>query len=144
MVRPFVLLMAGLMLTAAPAARPKPKVPAAKAKPNGSAGKAKAAAPKGRANGRRVARRPSTPPRPAAPSADRYREIQQALIDKGFLQGAATGSWDARSVEALNRYKQTQNLKPDGRIDALSLIGLGLGPKRQASSAVPAGETTQP
>lgn len=67
-----------------------------------------------------------------APTADRYREIQQALIERGFLGGAATGVWNQESVEALNRFKREQNLKVDGKLDSLSLIALGLGPKRPA------------
>jgi peptidoglycan hydrolase-like protein with peptidoglycan-binding domain len=71
------------------------------------------------------------------PSQDRYREIQQALIDKGYLQGEATGAWDATSVTALNRFKQDQNQKADGRLDSRSLIALGLGPKKDSYISVP-------
>jgi hypothetical protein len=81
-----------------------------------------------------------SPPRPAVqmqPSQDRYREIQQALIDKGYLQGEATGAWDATSVTALNRFKQDQNQKADGRLDSRSLIALGLGPKKDSYISVP-------
>ena len=67
-----------------------------------------------------------------SPTPERYREIQQALIDRGFLASAATGQWNQESVEALNRFKKEQNLKVDGKLDSLSLIALGLGPKRPA------------
>lgn len=89
---------------------------------------------------RTPARRYYAPARPAVqmqPTADRYREIQQALIDKGFLEGTATGSWDADSVNALNRFKQAQNQKADGRLDSRSLIALGLGPKKESYISVP-------
>lgn len=71
----------------------------------------------------------------AAPTADRYREIQQALIDKGYLAGPATGTWDASSIAALNTFKRDQNLKTDGKLDSLALIALGLGPKRRTDLA---------
>ena len=66
------------------------------------------------------------------PSADRWREIQQALADKGYYTGEVTGAWDQASIEALNRFKTAQKLKADGKICSLSLIALGLGPKYEA------------
>lgn len=65
-----------------------------------------------------------------APTPDRYKEIQQALASKGYLQGEATGQWGPDSVDALKRFQGAQNLTPDGKINSLSLIALGLGPKR--------------
>jgi peptidoglycan hydrolase-like protein with peptidoglycan-binding domain len=65
-----------------------------------------------------------------APSPDRYKEIQQALASKGFYQGEPTGEWGPDSVDALKRFQTAQSLTPDGRIGSLSLIALGLGPKR--------------
>lgn len=81
-----------------------------------------------------VARRP---PLQQQPTADRYKEIQQALADKGYFRGAPDGAWSAESVEALKRFQKDQNLDPDGKIGALSLIALGLGPKRVAKSEQP-------
>ncbi len=65
-----------------------------------------------------------------APSPERYKEIQQALASKGYLQGEPTGEWGSESVEALKRFQTDQNLTADGKISSLSLIALGLGPKR--------------
>ena len=71
-----------------------------------------------------------------APTPDRYKEIQQALASKGYLQsGAPTGVWDNSSVEALKKFQADQNLEPSGKLDSLSLIGLGLGPKRDQQPA---------
>jgi peptidoglycan hydrolase-like protein with peptidoglycan-binding domain len=64
------------------------------------------------------------------PTPERYQEIQQALIDKGFLPGPATGKWDTQSSDALRRFQVDQKLEPTGKLNALSLIRLGLGPKR--------------
>jgi hypothetical protein len=71
--------------------------------------------------------------RQLAPSPDRYREIQQALATKGYLQPEqATGAWDQNSTDALKRFQAEQNLEPSGKINSLSLIALGLGPKHDA------------
>lgn len=72
-------------------------------------------------------------PRPvlqAQPTTDRYKEIQQALIDRGHLKGEATGVWNAESIAALKSFQQEQQLDGSGKLDARSLIALGLGPKR--------------
>lgn len=68
------------------------------------------------------------------PTPDRYREIQQALADRGYLKAEPNGVWGQDSTEALKRFQEDQNLKPTGKLDSLSLITLGLGPKRTASS----------
>jgi peptidoglycan hydrolase-like protein with peptidoglycan-binding domain len=72
-----------------------------------------------------------------APTEDRYKEIQQALAAKGYLRGDTSGKWDADSVEALKRFQTDQNLSPDGKINSLSLIAMGLGPKRLAAQTHP-------
>ena len=64
------------------------------------------------------------------PTPDRFNEIQQALSSRGYLQSTPNGTWDAASVEALKRFQGEQNLPPTGKITSLSLIALGLGPKR--------------
>ncbi len=76
--------------------------------------------------------------RQAAPSQDRYREIQTALAAKGYLSAEeATGNWGPSSVEALKRFQAEQNLDASGKINSLSLIALGLGPKRDNPVVVP-------
>lgn len=68
-----------------------------------------------------------------APTPERYREIQQALIARGYLKGEPTGKWDEASIEAMRRFQQDQNIEPSGKLDALSLIALGLGPRRDSN-----------
>lgn len=70
-----------------------------------------------------------------APTQDRYIEIQQALVTRGFLDATPSGSWDAASAEAMKRFQEEQNLPPTGKITSLSLIALGLGPKRNPLTA---------
>jgi peptidoglycan hydrolase-like protein with peptidoglycan-binding domain len=65
-----------------------------------------------------------------APTADRYKEIQQALASKGYFHGEPNGQWGAESTDALKHFQSDQSLMPDGKITSLSLIALGLGPKR--------------
>ena len=79
-----------------------------------------------------VARRP---PVQMQPSTDRYKEIQQALAGKGYFRGTPDGTWGSESVDALKRFQKDQNLDPDGKIGSLSLMALGLGPKRGVASA---------
>lgn len=64
-----------------------------------------------------------------APTPDRYKEIQEALAKKGYLHGEATGVWSQDSADALRRFQQDQNLQASGKLDSLSIIALGLGPK---------------
>ena len=78
------------------------------------------------------------------PSTDRYKEIQQALADKGYFRGTPDGTWGAESVEALKRFQKDQNLDPDGKIGSLSLMALGLGPKRGVASAQSAPTGSEP
>jgi peptidoglycan hydrolase-like protein with peptidoglycan-binding domain len=68
------------------------------------------------------------------PTAERYRQIQQALIDKGYMQDPATGDWGLDSVAALRRFQTDQKLEVSGKINALTLIRLGLGPKRDPAA----------
>jgi peptidoglycan hydrolase-like protein with peptidoglycan-binding domain len=82
------------------------------------------------------------PPRPRyyaqlQPAPERYKEIQQALADKGYFSGTPDGVWGASSMDALKRFQHDQNLSEDGKVDSLSLIALGLGPKRTAGAVEP-------
>jgi hypothetical protein len=52
----------------------------------------------------------------------------------------ANGSWNTSSTEALKRFQSEQSLDSSGKINALSLIALGLGPKHdpvQVTSPAP-------
>ena len=75
--------------------------------------------------------------RQLAPNPERYKEIQQALAAKGYLNAAPSGVWDNESADALRRFQRDQNLEPSGKLNSMSLIALGLGPKREGGPAVP-------
>ena len=100
-----------------------------------NAGAKTAVAKKGTATKKAAPKRPAVTwrNRQMAPSADRYKEIQNALVARGYLSPEdATGNWNQTSVDGLKRFQSQQNLDPSGKIDSLSLIALGLGPKREA------------
>ena len=66
------------------------------------------------------------------PTKERYKQIQEALASKGFLAPKeATGQWTDASISALKRFQANQNLEATGKINSLSLIALGLGPKHE-------------
>lgn len=80
---------------------------------------------------RRPVRRPTIQ---QSPTADRYREIQNALAAKGYLKTPPNGIWDKDSVEAMQQFQKDKNLEPTGKLTARSLGELGLGPKPQESA----------
>ena len=100
-------------------------------------------APKSSSSNRRAsksAKKTAPPARPRVqqqPSPDRYKEIQQALADKGYFRGPVDGNWGPESVDALTRFQHEQSLVEDGKLSSLALIALGLGPKRAALSTAP-------
>ena len=73
---------------------------------------------------------------PAAPTPERYQEIQQALAARGYYKGPVNGTWGSDSVDALKRFQHDQNLTEDGKVGSLSLIALGLGPNRGTAGSV--------
>jgi peptidoglycan hydrolase-like protein with peptidoglycan-binding domain len=90
---------------------------------------------------RTVARRPAGQQQP---SPERYREIQQALAEKGYFHGESNGVWGPDSIDALKRFQEGQSLTANGKIDSLSLIALGLGAKRETAQRVQTPTQPQP
>ena len=68
------------------------------------------------------------------PTRERYAEIQTALAQAGYFQGPTNGDWGPTSVNALAYFQKDHGLEPTGKIDALSLVKLGLGPKYDTPS----------
>jgi N-acetylmuramoyl-L-alanine amidase len=69
-------------------------------------------------------------------------EIQQALADKGYYTGPINGVWGSECVDALKRFQADQSIAVDGKLGSLSLIALGLGPKREPVSQLSAKPST--
>jgi hypothetical protein len=149
-----LLLVWGVAIPAAPQttkAPPKKTTTAPKATPKQAAPAKKTATakPKTTAKKRTTARKraPARPRTQQQPTPERNLEIQQALVDKGYLQNPPTGVWDAPSSDALKRFQTDQQLQATGKLDSLSLIRLGLGPKREAltpASLPPPGSVAKP
>ena len=136
---PFALMATLLLLVwcADAATATKRKTPVKKGTPSKSA-------PSKTASKKKAPAKKGAPKKPAvtwrnrqlAPTPDRYREIQSALAAKGYLKPEdASGAWNQNSTEALKRFQADQNLDSSGKINSLSLIALGLGPRRDTASA---------
>ena len=55
-------------------------------------------------------------------------EIQQALIREHYLTGEPTGSWDAQTQAAMQKYQSDQGWQTRLMPDSRALKKLGLGP----------------
>jgi hypothetical protein len=61
----------------------------------------------------------------------RAREIQEALIREHYLDGAAAGTWDAKSQAAMQRYQADNGWQSKSVPDSRALIKMGLGPDHE-------------
>jgi hypothetical protein len=121
---------------AKPAAKTAVKTPVIAGKRTGSAtATARKTAATRRTGKRATVKQATWRYRQMAPTADRYKEIQAALVSKGYLQAEqANGVWDQNSIDALKKFQADQNLESSGKINSLSIIALGLGPKRDTAA----------
>ena len=79
------------------------------------------------------------------PTPDRIREIQSALNREGAFGGQPTGKWDDATVNAMKKFQENQGLNPTGKIDAVTLVKLGLGSDTAGKGApIPTASTTIP
>jgi len=107
-----------------------------------SKGATKGTATAKRRSSKRGSRSARQAPRQTQPEPDRIREIQQALKNHGYAV-EPSGVWDVSTVEAVKKFQEDQNienLSGRGKLDSLTLIALGLGPKREP----PAGSSEAP
>jgi peptidoglycan hydrolase-like protein with peptidoglycan-binding domain len=141
MIRRTALLLVALFLIPPGWTATKKSASTAK-KSSGSSAKKKSTAAakkssKKRALSSRRRRTTSWRNRQLQPTAERYSEIQRALSKKGYFNSEPDGQWGPESVEALRRFQRDQNLEPSGKIDSVSLIALGLGPKYETAKTPP-------
>jgi hypothetical protein len=61
----------------------------------------------------------------------RAREIQEALIREHYLDGTASGVWDAKSQNAMVRFQADNGWQSKVVPDSRALIKLGLGPDHE-------------
>jgi putative peptidoglycan binding protein len=59
---------------------------------------------------------------------DRARAIQEALIREHYMNGEPSGTWDAATQAAMQRYQADQGWQSKTTPDSRALIKLGLGP----------------
>ena len=81
------------------------------------------------------------------PEPERIQEIQQALVQAGYLKAQPNGRWDDQTREAMRRYQADHGFPVTGLPEARSLMKLGLGPhplpaELDASSGARAGAGT--
>jgi peptidoglycan hydrolase-like protein with peptidoglycan-binding domain len=128
-------LVVGCLVAAAPVSKKKPSTKSTAKKTAAKKSSTKKSASKKTATKKTA---PSWRNTQRTPAPERYREIQQALATKGYLgQNAPSGVWDTSSIAALKKFQADQNLEPSGKIDSLSLIALGLGPRRDQPPGQP-------
>jgi hypothetical protein len=116
-------------------------VQAKKHRPSHAAAKKPAAKTTKKGRKSTAARRRGAVPRSmaqTAPTPERYQEIQQAMVAKGYGPQAPNGVWGPEWATALKRYQQDQKLEPTGKLNSMSLLTLGLGPKREPPAGVTA------
>jgi peptidoglycan hydrolase-like protein with peptidoglycan-binding domain len=58
----------------------------------------------------------------------RTEQIQEALIQSHYLDGEPSGTWDAKTQEALRRYQAANGWQSKVVPDSRALIKMGLGP----------------
>lgn len=63
--------------------------------------------------------------------ASRAREIQEALIREHYLDGTPSGTWDAKSQKAMQRYQSDNGWQSKSVPDSRALIKMGLGPDHE-------------
>ncbi len=61
---------------------------------------------------------------------DRATAIQEALIREHYLQGEPSGTWDAATQAAMQKYQADQGWQSKTTPDSRALIKLGLGPSK--------------
>jgi len=74
----------------------------------------------------------------------RCREIQEALIREHYLDGTASGTWDAKSQAAMQRYQADHGWQSKSVPDSRALIKMGLGPDHEHLLNPESAMTSQP
>jgi hypothetical protein len=74
----------------------------------------------------------------------RSQEIQEALIREHYLDGPASGVWDAKSQSAMERFQADNFWQSKVVPDSRALIKLGLGPDHEHLLNPESAMTSQP
>ena len=73
---------------------------------------------------------------PAGINSERATQIQQALIQKGYLSGQPSGVWDGQTTAALAKLQGDNGWQTRITPDARALIKLGLGPQQPPADQI--------
>lgn len=76
--------------------------------------------------------------------SSRAREIQEALIREHYMPGPASGTWDAKSQSAMQRYQADNGWQSKVVPDSRALIKMGLGPDHEHLLNPESAMTSQP
>jgi hypothetical protein len=76
--------------------------------------------------------------------SERATEIQTALIQRGYLTGEPSGTWDKETVAAMEKLQGENGWQTKVTPDARALIKLGLGPNQQQATTQATAQQTQP
>ena len=68
-------------------------------------------------------------------TSERATQIQTALIEKGYLDGEPTGTWDFASSAAMQKLQSDNGWQTKLVPDSRALIKLGLGPGSTPAAA---------
>lgn len=63
--------------------------------------------------------------------SERARQIQEALIREHYLSGKPSGTWDAATQQAMQKFQADNGWQAKTTPDSRALIKLGLGPDQQ-------------
>lgn len=74
---------------------------------------------------------------------DGAAKIRQALIERGYMQGASAGSFDQKTSNALQKFQSDHELARTGAPDRETLKALGLSPDEVLRRSDDEGETNQ-
>jgi peptidoglycan hydrolase-like protein with peptidoglycan-binding domain len=79
-------------------------------------------------------------PKPAGQRAidsERASQIQAALIKNGYMTGTPSGTWDATSEAAMQKFQADNSWQTKFVPDARAIIKLGLGPTSNSATLAP-------
>jgi peptidoglycan hydrolase-like protein with peptidoglycan-binding domain len=75
-------------------------------------------------------------------TSDNIRQVQQALAEQGYYEGAVDGKWGVRSQAAMRTFQQAQGNRPTGMITGAALDSLGIQVSDKTRAAMDEADVT--
>ncbi len=142
-----LVLLAATLASAQDSAEPATKAAAPKSHASTKGSKSIRTSARSTASKSKKSRKSATARRPHGQQeidAQRTLEIQEALIREHYLDGEASGTWNAATEQAMQRYQADNNWQSKTTPDARALIKLGLGPDHEHLLNPESAMTSQP